>query len=52
MLLVFGTRPEAIKMAPLALQLQQQLNFDTEVCVTGQYCQILDQVLEPFNLKL
>ncbi len=50
-LLVFGTRPEAIKMAPLALQLQQQKKIETRVCVTGQHRQMLDQVLELFNLK-
>ncbi len=51
-LLVFGTRPEAIKMAPLALQLkQQQDSFETKVCVTGQHRQMLDQVLELFNLS-
>lgn len=51
-LLVFGTRPEAIKMAPLALQLQLDVhNFETKVCVTGQHRQMLDQVLELFNLK-
>ena len=51
-LLVFGTRPEAIKMAPLALQLQQDTeNFETKVCVTGQHRQMLDQVLELFKLK-
>lgn len=51
-LLVFGTRPEAIKMAPLALQLKQQEgSFETKVCVTGQHRQMLDQVLELFNLK-
>lgn len=50
-LLVFGTRPEAIKMAPLALQLkQQEASFETKVCVTGQHRQMLDQVLELFNL--
>lgn len=50
-LLVFGTRPEAIKMAPLALQLKQQEDsFDTKVCVTGQHRQMLDQVLDLFNL--
>lgn len=50
-LLVFGTRPEAIKMAPLALQLKQQEgSFETKVCVTGQHRQMLDQVLELFNL--
>lgn len=51
-LLVFGTRPEAIKMAPLALKLQQfEQDFETKVCVTGQHRQMLDQVLELFNLK-
>lgn len=51
-LLVFGTRPEAIKMAPLALQLQQNTSdFETKVCVTGQHRQMLDQVLELFQLK-
>ena len=51
-LLVFGTRPEAIKMAPLALQLkQQEASFETKVCVTGQHRQMLDQVLELFNLR-
>lgn len=49
-LLVFGTRPEAIKMAPLALQLQQQNDFDCKVCVTGQHREMLDQVLELFQL--
>lgn len=49
-LLVFGTRPEAIKMAPLALQLKQQKDyFETRVCVTGQHRQMLDQVLELFS---
>jgi UDP-N-acetylglucosamine 2-epimerase (non-hydrolysing) len=51
-LLVFGTRPEAIKMAPLALKLQQNIeDFEIKVCVTGQHRQMLDQVLELFNLK-
>lgn len=51
-LLVFGTRPEAIKMAPLALKLQQfHQDFETKVCVTGQHRQMLDQVLELFDLK-
>ncbi|MCJ8146350.1 UDP-N-acetylglucosamine 2-epimerase (non-hydrolyzing) [Acinetobacter sp. A3.8] len=49
-LLVFGTRPEAIKMAPLALLLKEQLNVETKVCVTGQHRQMLDQVLHLFNL--
>ncbi|MDY3122942.1 MAG: UDP-N-acetylglucosamine 2-epimerase (non-hydrolyzing) [[Actinobacillus] rossii] len=51
-LLVFGTRPEAIKMAPLALALKEQnFAFDTKVCVTGQHREMLDQVLELFHLK-
>ena len=50
-LLVFGTRPEAIKMAPLAIQLKQHNHyFETKVCVTAQHRQMLDQVLELFNL--
>ena len=50
-LLVFGTRPEAIKMAPLALQLKENTDaFETKVCVTGQHRQMLDQVLELFDL--
>lgn len=49
---MFGTRPEAIKMAPLALRLQQQAQyFDAKVCVTGQHRQMLDQVLKLFGLK-
>ena len=50
--LVFGTRPEAIKMAPLALTLRQyDEDFETKVCVTGQHRQMLDQVLELFDLQ-
>lgn len=50
-LLVFGTRPEAIKMAPLALKLKEyKYEFETKVCVTGQHRQMLDQVLQLFNL--
>lgn len=51
-LLVFGTRPEAIKMAPLALKLQEDnQHFEAKVCVTGQHRQMLDQVLQLFDLK-
>ena len=51
-LLVFGTRPEAIKMAPLVKSLQKRQDcFDVKVCVTGQHRQMLDQVLEIFNIK-
>lgn len=51
-LLVFGTRPEAIKMAPLVKGfLRYPDNFETIVCVTGQHRQMLDQVLELFDIK-
>jgi UDP-N-acetylglucosamine 2-epimerase (non-hydrolysing) len=49
-LLVFGTRPEAIKMAPLVKVLQADPFFDVLVCVTGQHRQMLDQVLELFEI--
>lgn len=49
-LCVFGTRPEAIKMAPLAQALQGDERFEAGVCVTGQHRQMLDQVLELFRL--
>lgn len=49
-LTVFGTRPEAIKMAPLVKLLQQQPEFDARVCVTAQHRQMLDQVLELFQI--
>lgn len=50
-MLVFGTRPEAIKMAPLVKEFQKDNNFETQVCVTGQHRQMLDQVLELFKIK-
>jgi UDP-N-acetylglucosamine 2-epimerase (non-hydrolysing) len=50
-LCVFGTRPEAIKMAPLALNLAADERFSSKVCVTGQHRQMLDQVLDLFDLK-
>lgn len=50
-MLVFGTRPEAIKMAPLVKEFQKHLDsFQTIVCVTGQHRQMLDQVLELFEI--
>ena len=49
-LLVFGTRPEAIKMAPLAKALQTDERFETKVCVTAQHREMLDQVLEVFSI--
>jgi UDP-N-acetylglucosamine 2-epimerase (non-hydrolysing) len=48
---VFGTRPEAIKMAPLALSLAADDRFEAKVCVTGQHRKMLDQVLDLFELK-
>ncbi len=50
-LIVFGTRPEAIKMAPLALQLANDPRFESRVCVTGQHRQMLDQVLKLFEIS-
>ncbi|MDP5138436.1 UDP-N-acetylglucosamine 2-epimerase (non-hydrolyzing), partial [Rheinheimera baltica] len=49
-LTVFGTRPEAIKMAPLVQQLAGDAAFDARVCVTGQHRQMLDQVLDLFSI--
>ena len=49
-MLVFGTRPEAIKMCPLVNELKKRKNIETIVCVTGQHRQMLDQVLEAFSV--
>ncbi len=49
-LVIFGTRPEAIKMAPLVKQLQQESTFETKVCVTAQHREMLDQVLNFFSI--
>ena len=49
-MLVFGTRPEAIKMCPLVKELKNRPNVQTVVCVTGQHRQMLDQVLETFDV--
>ncbi|MDP4133559.1 MAG: UDP-N-acetylglucosamine 2-epimerase (non-hydrolyzing), partial [Bacillota bacterium] len=49
-MLVFGTRPEAIKMCPLVNEIKTRDNIDTVVCVTGQHRQMLDQVLNAFNV--
>lgn len=50
-MLVFGTRPEAIKMAPLVKEFQKnQKEFETVVCVTGQHREMLDQVLQIFDI--
>ena len=50
-LFVFGTRPEAIKMAPVIKAFKDEKIFDTKVCVTGQHRQMLDQVLDIFDIK-
>lgn len=49
-MLVFGTRPEAIKMCPLVNELKKRKSIETVVCVTGQHRQMLDQVLEAFSV--
>lgn len=49
-MLVFGTRPEAIKMCPLVNELKSRKSIETVVCVTGQHRQMLDQVLEVFHV--
>ena len=48
---IFGTRPEAIKMAPLVLALAADERFDSQVCVTGQHREMLDQVLNLFAIQ-
>ena len=47
---VFGTRPEAIKMAPLAIELENNENIDSVVCVTAQHREMLDQVMDLFEI--
>ena len=49
-MVVFGTRPEAIKMCPLVNELKKRDSLDVKVCVTGQHRQMLDQVLETFEV--
>ena len=49
-MVVFGTRPEAIKMCPLVKELKTRKEVDTVVCVTGQHREMLDQVLEAFSV--
>ena len=50
-MLVFGTRPETIKMAPLVKELKRREEFETLVCVTAQHRQMLDQVLRAFDIR-
>ena len=49
-LLVFGTRPEAIKMAPLVKALENEESIVSKLCVTAQHREMLDQVLEMFEI--
>ncbi|NVK36729.1 MAG: UDP-N-acetylglucosamine 2-epimerase (non-hydrolyzing) [Gammaproteobacteria bacterium] len=48
---VFGTRPEAIKMAPVVKALEKDASFESKVCVTAQHREMLDQVLDLFSIK-
>jgi len=48
---IFGTRPEAVKMAPVVLELKRHGEINSKVCVTAQHRQMLDQVLEAFQIK-
>ena len=50
-MLVLGTRPEAIKMAPLLKEIEQSKYFEVITCVTAQHRHLLDQVLEIFDIK-
>ena len=50
-LLCFGTRPEAVKMAPLVKEFNNDNRIDPIVCVTAQHREMLDQVLEAFSIK-
>lgn len=50
-LFIFGTRPEAIKMAPLIKEIEKNENFESKVCVTAQHRQMLDQVLKIFDIQ-
>src|SRR5574344_1543514 len=48
---IFGTRPEAIKMAPLIKELEKRKEIENIVCVTAQHREMLDQVLDTFKIK-
>ena len=47
---VFGTRPEAIKLAPITVAMGQDPRFDCRVCITAQHREMIDQVLQTFNI--
>ena len=48
---VFGTRPEAIKMCPLILEMENHSEIESVVCLTGQHREMLDQVMKIFGVK-
>ena len=50
-MVIFGTRPEAIKMCPVVVELKSRSCFETVVCVTGQHREMLDQCLNTFHVK-
>jgi UDP-N-acetylglucosamine 2-epimerase (non-hydrolysing) len=50
--LIFGTRPEAIKMAPIIFSLKKDTNFNIKVCITAQHRNLLDQVIEIFDITV
>ena len=50
-LVIFGTRPEAIKMCPLIIELKKHKEIDCKVCLTGQHKEMLRQVMEAFNIQ-
>jgi len=50
-IVVFGTRPEAIKMAPIILELKKYDSVNLKICVTAQHREMLDQVLKLFEIK-
>ena len=49
-MVVFGTRPEAIKMCPLIIQLKKQPTIECKVCLTGQHKEMLNQVMSTFKI--
>ena len=51
-LIVFGTRPEAIKMCPLIIEMKKYTNIDYKVCLTGQHREMLDQVISLFDVNV
>ena len=50
-LFIFGTRPEAIKLAPLIIALKENKLFNICICISSQHIELLNQVLEFFNIK-